>query len=80
MKFKNALVELAKRPRDIPMAVLGFLVLGIHKIFFSWWLDKRLVRRHDRLLAEEIREDLEFLFNEFGAQVVPNEKENPALF
>jgi hypothetical protein len=80
MKFKNLLVELVKRPRDIPMAVLGFLVLGIHKVFLSWWLDKRLARRHDRLLVEEIREDLEFLFNEFGAQVVPNEKETPPYF
>jgi hypothetical protein len=80
LDLKNRLVALLKRPRDLPLAVIGLLIVGIHKVFFSWWLDKRLVRRNDQLFAQRIKENLEFLFNDYGAQLVPNERETPPYF
>ena len=78
--LKNRLVPLLRRPRDFPLAVLGFLAIGTHKVFFSWWLDKHLVRRNDQFLAQGIKENLEFLLNDYGAQLVPNERETPPYF
>jgi len=67
--FKNRLVALLKRRRDLPLFVIKFLTIGIHTVFFSWWLDKRFVRRNDQLFAQGIG-DLGFLFNAYGARTV----------
>jgi hypothetical protein len=56
------------------------VMIGVHRVFFSWWLDKRLARRNDKVLGQQIREDLEFLFTVYGAQLVPNAKETPPYF
>ena len=78
--LKNRLLALLRRPRDLPLAVIGFLIIGIDKVFFSWWLSKRLAGRNDQVLAEGIKENLEFLFTDYDGQVVPNEKQTPPYF
>jgi len=63
-----------------PLVVLRFVMEKTYKIFFGWWLDELLVNRENEKFAEEIREHLYFLFESYGAKVIPNEQQPPALF
>lgn len=61
-----------------PVRALGYVLWALYWILFGWWLDKRLVRRRDEKLAAEIREALSFLFSDYGAIIIPNDRETPA--
>ena len=63
----NGLVEVL-RPL---MRGVGFIFRGICKIFFSWWMNPRLAHSIRRSSAEEIEHAFPFLFNQFGAKLVP---------
>ena len=56
---------------------MAYVMACIHKVFFSWWLDKRLVRHNDKIFGERITESLEFLFTDYGAQLVPPNDRGP---
>ena len=78
--LKPRLVAVLERPQDLPFAVIGSLVVGIHKVFFSWWLDRRLTRRNNRRFAQAVKENLRFLFSDYGAQLVSNKRPTPSYF
>jgi hypothetical protein len=63
-----------------PARVLGFVLRTMHSVLFRWWLDKRLVKKSNEKFAHEIREELPFLFSEYGAEVIPNDREPRASF
>ena len=73
-------VALLKDPAKIPMVFLGGLALCIHRVFLSWWLDDRIVKRGKRRFTNEIRESMAFLFTEYGGRLVPNDSEPPPYF
>lgn len=73
-------MELLREPPLALGVVVAGVMIGVHKVLFSWWLDKRLVRRNDRILSQRIRENLEFLFRDHGARLVPNERETQPYF
>src|SRR5262249_19981562 len=51
----NSWVVAAFRP---PLLVLRFTFRIIHRLFFAWWLDDLLVKKNNRQLAQDIRENL----------------------
>jgi hypothetical protein len=58
-----------------PLIVLRFVVEKAYSALFGWWFDDRVVKKnHDALLAD-IHKHLGFLFEDFGAQIIPNDRE-----
>jgi hypothetical protein len=55
-----------------PLLVVGFVFKTLYKLLFSG-VDRRLARRDQNRLAKEIREEMPFLFDEYGARIVPNQ-------
>lgn len=55
----------------LPLRGVGFVFVGIYKIFFSWWMNPLLNRSMRKSSATEIEQAFPFLFNEFGAKLVP---------
>src|SRR6266851_2898184 len=53
--------------------VVGRVFSWIYALFLGWWLDERGGRKADARFAQEIGEQLTFLFTEHGALVVPTE-------
>ncbi len=82
--IKPHVIAILRRPSDLPVAIIAAIVVapivGVYKVLFSWWLDERLAKRNDQRFAQEIRGNLAFLFNEYGAQFVANARETPAYF
>jgi hypothetical protein len=70
--------ERARRPvpkrslSDFLLQKIGAVIGTIYSFTFSW-LDRRVARQNQRQFEEDIRTNLAFLFNEYGAKVVPNE-------
>jgi hypothetical protein len=60
------------------LALLGlplfFACMLIYKVAFSWWLTPILARRHQKSFIEKVRTRLAFLFREYAAEIVPNER------
>jgi hypothetical protein len=40
---------------------------------FGWWLDRRVVEEYDERLADEVKQNLSFLFTERNGQIVPSD-------
>jgi len=64
--------------RDSVLVFLSALILfplaGVYYIGFRWWLEPLLTHQAERKLRREIRRDFSFLFDNFQAQFVPNER------
>jgi len=76
-KIVNTLIIFVVRP---PLVLIGVVVKAIYYLFFGWWLDPKLTKRdHDQFLSD-IHKWLGFLFSDYGATVIPNDKEPPLLF
>jgi|SRR4051812_11003603 len=56
----------------LPLLLLGFIFGNLHKLCFGW-LNRRLARRNEQRLADDVRTHLSFLFTETGAQIIPNQ-------
>jgi len=59
--------------------VVGFVLSQTYHLLFGWWLDDRDARKNQENFAEEIRENLAFLFKD-GAQLIPYERKYPPAF
>jgi hypothetical protein len=62
-----------------PLVALRYVLSKAYDLLFAWWLDKRLVGRSNRRFAADIRKNVPFLFAEYGAEVVPNDREPPPV-
>lgn len=63
-----------------PLVAFRFVVDSGYALLFSWWLDKRLVNASNRGFAADIRKHLPFLFEQYGARILPNDQEPPPSF
>jgi len=63
-----------------PLVLLRFVLNSGYALLFSWWLDKRLVDSSNREFAADIRKHLPFLFEQYGARILPNDREPPPSF
>jgi hypothetical protein len=63
-----------------PLVGLRFVFTSIHTLLFAWWLDPLLVKRSNERFAQEIKDNLQFLFTDHRAEVIPNDREPPAAF
>ena len=64
-----------------PLVLLRFVLNSGYALLFSWWLDKRLVDSgRNREFAADIRKHLPFLFEQYGARILPNDREPPPSF
>ena len=77
---KGILICVSGRSHRRPFSLLRFVLEAIgqvlgraYSLVFGWWLDTLLARRADRRLAQDIRNNLDLLFKDHGAQVVPND-------
>jgi len=43
--------------------IIGGMILGGYKLFFSWWLDSLMARREERKLEQDVRDAMPFLFS-----------------
>jgi hypothetical protein len=73
--LKNRLLVILEHPS----ALLGFALIFIAHIA-SKLSGERNTKKRDNQLADEIRENLPFLFADYGAQFVPNEVATPPYF
>ncbi len=62
------------------MMLIGALIKAIYYIFFGWWFDQKLSRRIHDDLVRDVYTWLGFLFTDYGAKIIPNDQEPPALF
>jgi len=53
--------------------VVGRMISWIYRLLFRWWLDNSHGRKADARFSKEIREQLSFLFTEYGAGLGPTE-------
>jgi hypothetical protein len=56
-----------------PFLAIGFVLSVIYAGLFGWWLDKRVAKRYDERLANDVRQNLPFLFTEKCGQIVPSD-------
>jgi len=57
---------------------VGRAIGKLYWILLGWWFDAPRARKREREFAHEIRENLPFLFAEYGAEIIPNEGVLPA--
>ena len=62
-----------KQLRDLVIRTVGFLVVGVYRLFFAWWLDGLLARRSEKRLQDRVRNNLGFLFSEHNGQFMQND-------
>jgi hypothetical protein len=55
------------------------LIRSFYKLCFSWWLDGWMSGGLQRRLANDIRVDFSWLFEKYGAQIVPTGKYRQVL-
>jgi hypothetical protein len=75
-EFNNWVVAIV-RP---PLVVLRFVIEKSYSLVFGWWLDKRLVSRSNQRFGDDVRRHIAFLFDDYGARIIPNGPEPPASF
>lgn len=63
-----------------PLRVFAFLVGGIYKVLFGWWLDPTTQRKNEASLKQDIQNSFPSLFTKCGGQFVPNPVEYPKAF
>jgi len=56
-----------------PLLAIGFVLSTIYAGLFGWWLDRRLWRRGDERLANEITQNRPFLFSEKQGRIVSSD-------
>jgi hypothetical protein len=56
----------------MPVVVVHAIVAPLYRICFGW-LDRRLARKNEQRLAQEVRSAFGFLFGEEQAQIILNE-------
>jgi hypothetical protein len=76
-RIVNTLIIFVVRP---PLVLIGVVVKAIYYLSFGWWLDPKLTRRLHEDLVSDIHKWLGFLFTDYGARIIPNDQEPPALF
>jgi hypothetical protein len=54
-----------------PLIVIGFVTKSLYSLFFGW-ADKRLGRRLEQQLGKDIKQNLSFIFDQYGGVIVPN--------
>lgn len=55
-----------------PLEVIAFVAKAMYKLIFGR-ADRRLALRHQRQLAQDICDEMPFLFNEYGGKIIPNQ-------
>ena len=56
-----------------PLVALGFVFSTVYSVLFGWWLDELMARKADKRLADEVKQNVPFLFTEKKAQIVPSD-------
>lgn len=56
-----------------PFLAIGFALNVIYAGLFGWWLDKRIAKKRDESLANEVRQNLPFLFTDKCGRIVSSE-------
>jgi hypothetical protein len=56
-----------------PLVAIGFVASTIYAGLFGWWLDARLSKKNGERFANEVKHDLQFLFSEKAARIVPTD-------
>jgi len=83
MRPERSLLRLTPRARGrrwqyYIVAPLVFIVVGpfilAYKLFLGWWLNPVLNKRLENKLREQVRTDLAFLFQDFDARFVANDR------
>jgi hypothetical protein len=64
-QFNKLVVEIITPP----LRVAGFVVSNVYSVLFGWY-GKRLARRAQREFAQEVQEQMSFLFSDYDAQIV----------
>ena len=54
------------------LLLLGFLFRIIWKVVFSWWVNPLLDRWMQKFFANEVKEAMPFLFDQFAGRVIPD--------
>lgn len=54
--------------------LIGFIFRSIYKLFFSWWLNPTFEGRFRKWFAEDIKQGMPFLFDQYSARVVRDPK------
>lgn len=54
------------------LLLLGFLFRIIWKVVFSWWVNPLLDRWMQKNFANEVKEAMPFLFDQFAGRVIPD--------
>ena len=52
-----------------PFLAIGFVFTTIYAGLFGWWLDALISKKNDERLANEVKQDLPFLFSEKGGKL-----------
>jgi hypothetical protein len=73
-RLKRAIVAIVRPPVVASMFVLG----KTYSTFFGWY-DRRLAKRAKQEFALQVRQNLSFLFTEYGAQIITNDCEPPSI-
>jgi len=63
-----------KQLLDLVIRAIGFLVVGVYRLFFAWWLDGLLSGRSEERLKNRVRDNLGFLFSEHNGQFTKNDR------
>jgi hypothetical protein len=65
-------LSLGKRTLALLFQAVFLPIIWIYKGLLGWWLDAILASRSQEALKVKVRSDLAFLFDNYGATVVPN--------
>jgi len=61
------------------LLILRAILSPVYKLLFGW-LDDRANTKWHKELEQEIRQQLSWLFDNYGAQVIPNTRQYPRAF
>lgn len=56
-----------------PFLAISFVLTTIYAGLFGWWLDALVSKKNDERLANEIKQNLPFLFSEKTGRIVPSD-------
>lgn len=54
------------------LLLIGFVLRLVYRLFFSWWLNPALDHWNRKAFADEVRQAMPFLFDQYKARVVPD--------
>ncbi len=61
------------------LLLCGALVSSVYNVLFAWWLDDWTFERRQRRFEHEIQEEYFWLFEKYGAQIVPTKRYRQVL-